>query len=235
MGACLLGFAAGALSLLSPCVLPLLPVVLAGALARHRLGPVALACGLAISATGFGLAFAALGVALDRDAVRLLAAAMLVAFGTVLVSARMDFALARATAPIAGRAAALLSRFAPWGLAGHVAIGALLGVLWTPCGGPALGATISLAAQRESLPAAAAVMAAYSAGAALPLLVLAYGSRRLFDQPQKLAAIARVGKPIMGAALVVLGMLTILGADRALETALVARMPTWLVDLATRF
>jgi hypothetical protein len=78
-------------------------------------------------------------------------------------------------------------------------------------------------------------MAAYSAGAALPLLVLAYGSRRLFDQPQKLAAIARVGKPIMGAALVVLGMLTILGADRALETALVARMPTWLVDLATRF
>ena len=108
-------------------------------------------------------------------------------------------------------------------------------MLWTPCGGPTLGSSISLAAQRESLPAAAAVMAAYSAGAAVPLLVLAYGSRRVLDQPRRLAAVSRVGKRVMGAALVVLGMLTLIGADKALEAALVERMPPWLVDLTTRF
>ena len=104
MGACLLSFVAGALSLLSPCVLPLLPVALAGALDRHRLGPVALAGGLAISATGFGLAFAALGFALDREVVRLAAAGLLVVFGAVLLSARLDLAFARAMAPVAERA-----------------------------------------------------------------------------------------------------------------------------------
>jgi cytochrome c biogenesis protein CcdA len=222
-------------SLLSPCVLPLLPVALAGALDRHRLGPVALAGGLAISATGFGLAFAALGLALDRDVVRLVAAGLLVVFGAVLLSARLDLAFARATAPIAGRAASLLSRFGRQGLAGQIAVGALLGVLWTPCGGPTLGSSVGLAAQRESLPAAAAVMAAYSAGAAAPLLVLAYGSRRVLDRPRRLATVARVARPAIGFTLVALGLLTLVGADKALEAVLVEHMPPWLVDLTTRF
>ncbi len=235
MGACLLSFVAGALSLLSPCVLPLLPVALAGALDRHRLGPVALAGGLAVSATGFGLAFAALGFALDRDMVRLVAAGLLVVFGAILLSARMDRAFAHAMAPFAERAVSLLSRFGRRGLAGQLVIGALLGVLWTPCGGPTLGSSISLAAQRESLPAAAAVMAAYSVGAAVPLLALAYGSRRALDQPHRLAAVSRVGKPVIGVALVVIGVLTLIGADKTLEAMLVDRMPPWLVDLTTRF
>ena len=216
-------------------MLPLLPVALAGALGAHRLGPLALAGGLAISATGFGLAFAALGFALDREVVRLVAAGLLVVFGAVLLSARMDLAFARATAPIAERATSLLSRFGRRGLAGQLLIGALLGVLWTPCGGPTLGSSISLAARRESLLAAAAVMAAYSVGAAAPLLVFAYGSRRALEEPRRLAAISRVGKPVIGFALMVIGVLTLVGADKTLEAALVERMPPWLVDLTTRF
>jgi cytochrome c biogenesis protein CcdA len=235
VGACLLGFVAGSLSLLSPCVLPLLPVVLAGAVDRHPLGPVALASGLAVSSTAFGLAFAALGFALDREVARLAAAGLLVAFGAVLLSARLDVAFARATGPTASRVAPLLDRFRPRSLIGQAAIGALLGVLWTPCGGPTLGSSIALAAQRESLPAAAAVMAAYSAGAALPLLVLSYGSRRVVGGSGRLVAIARVGKPVTGALLVMLGLLTVLGADKALEAALVERMPAWLGDLVTRY
>ncbi len=235
MGACLLSFVAGVLSLLSPCVLPLLPVALAGALDRHRLGPLALAGGLAISSTGFGLAFAALGFALDREVVRLVAAGLLVVFGAVLLSARMDLAFARATAPIAERTTSLLSRLGRRGLAGQLLIGALLGALWTPCGGPTLGSSISLAAQRESLLAAAAVMTAYSVGAAAPLLALAYSSRHALDAPRRLAAVSRVGKPVIGFTLMVIGALTLMGADKTLEGVLVEWMPPWLVDLTTRF
>jgi len=235
VGACLLGFAAGALSALSPCVLPLLPVALAGGVERHRLGPLVLAAGLAVSATVVGFAVALLGFTLDRDLVRVVAGALLVVFGVILLTARLDVAVARATAPIAAGAAALLARLGPRGLAGQFVVGALLGALWTPCGGPTLGAAIGLAAQRRSLGAAAAVMAAYSLGAMVPVLLLAYGSRRLVARPDRLALVTRVGKPAVGLALVVLGLLSVTGSDKALETRLLDAMPAWLVDLTTRF
>jgi cytochrome c biogenesis protein CcdA len=235
VGACVLGFAAGALSAFSPCVLPLLPLVLAGAVERHRLGPLVLAAGLAASATVVGFAVALLGFALDRDLVRVLAGGLLVLVGLVLLIARLDVAVARAAAPIAAGAAALLARLGPGGLAGQFVVGALLGALWTPCGGPTLGAAIGLAAQRRSLGAAAAVMAAYSLGAVVPVLLLAYGSRRLAARPDRLVLVARLGKPAVGVALVLLGMLSVTGGDKVLETRVLDAMPAWLVDLTTRF
>ena len=235
MGACVLGFAAGALSAFSPCVLPLLPLVLAGAVERHRLGPLVLAAGLAASATVVGFAVALLGFGLDRDLVRVLAGGLLVLVGLVLLIARLDVAVARAAAPIAAGAAALLARLGPGGLAGQFVVGALLGALWTPCGGPTLGAAIGLAAQRRSLGAAAAVMAAYSLGAVVPVLLLAYGSRRLAARPDRLALVARLGKPAVGVALVLLGMLSVTGGDKVLETRVLDAMPAWLIDLTTRF
>jgi cytochrome c-type biogenesis protein len=234
MGACLLGFAAGALGTLSPCVLPLLPLVVAGAVERHRFGPVVLAAGLAVSATAVGFAVALLGFTLDRDLLRLVAGALLVAVGAMLLITRLDLAFVRVTTPIAGRAAALLNRLGPRGLPGQLLVGALLGALWTPCGGPTLGGAIGLAAQRRSLGAAAAVMAAYSVGAVMPVLLLAYGSRRLVARPDRLAGITRLGKPAVGALLVLLGMLSITGGDKILESRLLDVMPTWLVDLTTR-
>ena len=234
MGACLLGFAAGALGTLSPCVLPLLPLVVAGAVERHRLGPLVLAAGLAASATTIGFAVALLGFTLDRDVVRVAAGALLLVVGAVLLIARLDVALARVTTPIASGAAALLSRLGPRGLAGQAVVGALLGALWTPCGGPTLGGAIGLAAQRRSLGAAAAVMAAYSVGAVVPVLLLAYGSRRLVARPDRLARVMRVGKPAVGALLMLVGVLSVTGADKALETRLLDVMPAWLVELTTR-
>jgi cytochrome c biogenesis protein CcdA len=233
--ACILSFAAGALSLLSPCVLPLLPVVLAGALARHRLGPVALVAGLAASATAFGFLFAVLGTAIDRDVMRLVAAALLIVFAVIMLSARLGEAFALATTAISKGAAALLERFTPRGPGGQIAVGALLGVLWTPCSGPTLGSAVTLAAQRESLAASMAVMAAYSAGATLPLLALAYGGRRALDSSNRLAALERVGRLLIGSALLVMGLLTLTGTDKAVETQLVERLPEWLIDLTTRF
>jgi cytochrome c biogenesis protein CcdA len=234
MAACLLGFAAGALGTLSPCVLPLLPLVIAGAVERHRLGPLVLATGLAVSATVVGFAVALLGFTLDRDLVRVVAGTLLVVVGAVLLIARLDVALARATTPIATRAATLLARVGPRGLAGQLVVGVLLGALWTPCGGPTLGGAIGLAAQRRSLGAAAAVMAAYSLGAVVPVLLLAYGSRRFVARGERLARLSRLGKPAVGALLVLFGVLSVTGGDKALETRLLDLMPAWLVELTTR-
>ena len=215
-------------------MLPLLPLVIAGAVERHRLGPLVLAAGLALSATALGFAVALLGFTLDRDLVRIVAGALLVLVGAVLLIARLDVALTRMTSPVVTRAAEMLARFTPQRLAGQFVVGALLGALWTPCGGPTLGGAIGLAAQRRSLGAAAAVMAAYSVGAVLPVLLLAYGSRRLVGRPDRLVRVARVGKPAVGALLVLFGVLSVTGVDKALETRLLDLMPAWLVDLTTR-
>src|SRR5207249_6488954 len=128
-----LGFAAGALGTLSPCVLPLLPLVVAGAVERHRLGPLVLAAGLAASATTIGFAVALLGFALDRDVVRVAAGALLLVVGAVLLIARLDVALARATTPLAARAAAPLARRASRALAGAAWVGALVAARWHTC------------------------------------------------------------------------------------------------------
>src|SRR5204863_10068207 len=121
------------------------------------------------------------------------------------------------------------------GLAVPLVVGAVLGAVWTPSGGPTVGAAIGLAAQRRSLGAAAAVMAGYSLGGVAAVLLLAYGSRRLAARPDRLALVTRLGKPAIGVALVVLGMLSVTGGDKVLEARVLDAMPAWLVDLTTRF
>ena len=78
----LLGYVAGVLSTLSPCVLPLVPILIASVVAEHRRGPLALAAGLTSSFVVFGLFFATIGISIGMDQVlpRKIAAAMLIVF-----------------------------------------------------------------------------------------------------------------------------------------------------------
>jgi cytochrome c-type biogenesis protein len=231
--ACALSFAAGALTVFSPCVLPLALIAVASALRVHRLGPVALAAGLAVSSGTLGLLFAMLGFALDRDLVRAVAAALLVALGLVLLSARLQAGFGRVALPLANRAAARLSgvRMTTW--QAQFLVGGLLGAIWSPCAGPTLAAAITLAAQRTNLVGASAVIAAFSLGAVLPLLALAYVSRQTLGR--RADAVARIARPLTGVALVVVGILTLSGGDRLVEARLLDHMPGWLLDLTTRF
>ena len=233
MTACLLSFTAGALTVLSPCVLPLALVAASTALQRHRFGPVALAAGLAMSSAALGLTFALAGFAIDRDLVRAVAAALLVVLGVVLLSTRLEAGFVRVSHPLAARAAGALRRVTPASWPGYVLVGVLLGAIWSPCAGPTLAAAITLAAQRTSLPGATAVIAAFSVGAAVPLVLLAYVSQEAFGG--RLATVVRYAKPVTGVAFILVGVLTLSGGDRVIETRLVDLMPGWLMDLTTRF
>ncbi len=236
MGAVVLSFGAGMLSVLSPCVLPLLPIVIASALQSHRLGPLVLAAGLVLSSAATGLVFASLGFTLgvDRDVARAIAAGLMAVAGVTLLAPGLGAAFAAVSAPLASGAESLARRLPP-GLAGQLLLGVLLGAVWTPCTGPTLAAAVSLAAQSESLPRAGAVMLVFGVGAAVPVLALAYGSRRaLAGRRAWLGSIASAGKPIMGALLLLVGALAMTGTDKVIEAWMVDRMPDWLVDLTTR-
>src|SRR5258708_36778343 len=92
-----LGLIAGSASVLSPCVLPLLPILATSALAKHRFGVIALAGGLAISFAGVGIFLATLGASaeLDPEVLRRGAASLMVFFGFVMLSGTLQRAFSR--------------------------------------------------------------------------------------------------------------------------------------------
>jgi cytochrome c-type biogenesis protein len=233
-----LGFFAGMLSTLSPCVLPLLPLVLGPALATNRLGLPALTAGLVISFVAIGLFVAMIGfsIGLDGDIFRAISAVLLAGLGVVLLSdvLQQRFAIAAGGASNAGNR--LLARISPNGASGQFLLGLLLGAVWSPCTGPTLGAASVLAAQRHDLGGVIAVMVAFGLGTAAPLLLLGLLSREaLIRWRGRLLYTGRAGKAALGGAALVVSILILSGLDHSAETALVAASPTWLTDLTTRY
>lgn len=238
MGALVLALLAGILSVLSPCVLPLLPIVLGAALGEHRYGPVALAAGVALSFVVIGLFIATIGFAigLDQDIFRNIAAALLIGIGAVLLLPRLQAQIAVTAGPFGNWAQAQAGGISTRGLGGQFLLGLLLGTVWSPCVGPTLGAASVLAAQGRDLGTVAATMFAFGVGAAAPLLVFGTLSREaLMRWRTRLLATGKGGKFALAAVLLVTGVLIISGLDKKLETVLVDASPAWLTTLTTRF
>jgi cytochrome c biogenesis protein CcdA len=234
----LLGYLAGALSTLSPCVLPLLPILIATAVVRHRFGPLALAAGLTLSFTFVGLFIATLGITLGLDPAMLRkgAALALIAFGLVLVVPALQTRFATATAGVAASGDGLLARVTGAGWSGQFAVGLVLGVVWSPCVGPTLGAASTLAAQGRDLGQIALLMLIFGLGAATPLVVIGILSREALTRVRgHLLALGEHGRRWLGAALLVVGVAILSGGDKRAEGWIVEHSPDWLTELTTRF
>lgn len=233
-----LAFLAGVLSILNPCVLPILPVILGGAASEHRLGPLALAGGLTLSFTLIGLFVATVGFAigLDAEVFRAVAAVVMIVIGAVLVLPALQVRLAVAAGPAVNRVEQHLAAAPTSGLGGQFLLGLILGAIWIPCVGPTLGAASVLAARGEDLGAVALTMLAFGLGAALPLALLGTVSRQaLIGWRGRLARAGKGLRAALGAALIVVGALILSGVDKQIEAALVEAAPEWLVELTTRF
>jgi len=238
IGALGLAFLAGILSVLSPCVLPLIPIVLGTAASEHRLGPLALAAGLALSFTIIGLFVATVGFAigLDTDVFRLVSAVLLIGLGLVLLVPRLQEQFAVAAGPVSQWAGGYLDNFAATGLAGQFGLGVLLGAVWSPCVGPTLGAASLLAAKGENLGQVALTMLVFGIGAALPLMLLGFVSREALQRWKgRMMEAGRGGKTLLGVLLLAIGLLIATGLDKRLEAALVDASPEWLTNLTTRY
>jgi cytochrome c-type biogenesis protein len=237
-GSIFLALLAGVLSTLSPCVLPLLPIVLGAAVSEHKLGPMALAGGLSLSFVAVGLFVATIGfsIGLDADVFRVVGATLLIGIGLVLFLPPLQAKVTVAAGPISGWVERRFGGIETAGLRGQFAVGLLLGIVWSPCVGPTLGAASLLAAKTRSLGEVSLVMGAFGIGAALPLLLFGLGSREaLMRWRGSLLGAGRRGKAILGAFLVAVGALVTTGLDKRLETILVDASPAWLIDLTTRF
>ena len=238
VGDILIAFVAGGLTVLNPCVLPILPIIFATAVSKHRYGPLALAAGLTVSFVAIVLFVNAVGfwVGLDADKFRIVGAVILILASAVLLVPPLQVQLAAAAGPVANWTQRRFGGLEGAGWQGQFGIGLVLGLVWSPCTGPTLGAAIGLASQGESLASVAVVLIAFGIGTAIPLLALGLLSRAaLMRWRDKLMSFSRVGRYVLGGALLVVGLLIVTGLDRQIETFWLENGPNWLNDLTVRY
>jgi cytochrome c-type biogenesis protein len=174
-----LALLAGILTVLSPCILPVLPIIMGRSLQSHRYAPLILVIGLI---SGFALTGSLLGIASSwvtgiANTLRGVAIGM----GLLALFPQWGYRLARFLPP---------PKESP-GLVGEFWLGTQLGILWTPCAGPVLGSILILAAVKHQVAGAFWLLLFYGIGASLPMLAIAYGGRyvsfrRLHPHSQKL-------------------------------------------------
>lgn len=235
-GSYALALLAGLLSILSPCVLPLLPIVLGQSLVAHRLGAVALAAGLALSFVAVGMIVSTLGagIGFDRETIRVLAAMLMILFGTLMLSGFLQERLAFAGLRLESAADQLIHWTHPSGLRGQFMIGALLGAVWSPCVGPTLGAAIALAGVRATFAQASLVMLLFAVGMTIPLVAIGALSRQALRRWRgPIETADHVAKIAFGTLMILIGVAILLSADRNLEALLLRLSPSWLTRLTT--
>jgi cytochrome c biogenesis protein CcdA len=228
-----LALIAGVLSVLSPCVWPLVPIVMGSAANAGRTGPLALAAGLSVSfaLAGTVLSFALLSLGLDPELFRFVAAALLVVVALPLLVPRaglwLNMALSRFTAGFDnGGGATVSSGPAQFG------VGMLLGLVWLPCVGPTLGAAIALASLGQKMLHSFVVMLAFGIGTAGALLAAGLLSAKLLQRLRpRLLNSAGSGKRWLGITLLLLGLLVLTGIDKQMEAWAVDWLPDWATSL----
>ena len=219
-------FVAGAATALSPCVLPVLPVVLSAGLSGGRRRPLGIVTGLTLS---FAFATVALVYVIDAlglpdDLLRNIAIAVLLGFGVALL-----------LPSVAARVEAWISRVVPkarnasteGGFGSGLLVGASLGFVYAPCAGPILAGVITVSASQEFTTGRLAVALAYAVGSAVVLYVLMLGGRRLTSRLSRHAGRLQMG---MGAVMVVVGVLMFADYDTRFQTAIANDLPAFLVN-----
>jgi cytochrome c-type biogenesis protein len=233
-----LSLLAGILSTLSPCVLPLIPIILGGVTSQHRSGPLLIAAGLASAFTLIGVLIGLLGnsLGINQEIFRWMGAWLMIVFGILLLSTTLQARLSAGLGGVSELGNRLLDRCASNTLTGQFYLGLLLGLVWTPCVRPVMGATLTLASQGGHIPQVALSMLLFGLGAGIPLIILGYISKATLNRIRGgLMASGQWGKRFLGFILIIIGFGIFSGSDKLLEVQLLNFAPNWITSLTTRF
>lgn len=234
----LLAYAAGLLTLINPCVLPVLPIVLVSALNASKAGPIALAAGMSLSFVVFGVLVTAFGagIGLTQDVLAQIGAVLMILFGIVMLVPNFARRFELATAGVASGADTRMAAIEGSSIKGQFLGGLLLGTVWSPCIGPTLGGAIALASQGENLGYVTLIMSAFALGVSTLILALGLGARETIrTRANALRGLADRSKPIIGATFVAVGLMLFFKVHHLLEAWFLTIMPIWLQDLSVAF
>ncbi|HEY9844973.1 MAG TPA: cytochrome c biogenesis CcdA family protein [Candidatus Caenarcaniphilales bacterium] len=217
-----LALLAGVLAVLSPCVLPVIPLIIGRSFQSHHYGPIALVVGLIV---GFAAIGSLLGVTASwftglASALRTLAITLLLVAGILAIFPKLSYRLFRYL-----RLDRWLQAPPRVGLAGEFWLGTQLGLLWTPCAGPVLSSILVLAAVEHDAAGAFLLLTSYGVGSGLPLLAIAYGgqylSKHLLGWRSHSVLLQKVGGVLVAATAIAI----LLGWDVQIQRWLVPGFP----------
>ena len=252
----LVAFVAGLVTAVSPCVLPILPIVLATGADGDRRRPYLVIAGLIASFSFFTLASVQLiqALHLPDSSLRDAAIVVIALFGLTLLVPALNVRFERLAARLPGLGARLANAGRPGGsmstaglapaggrpdapptrgsVVAGLATGVGLGLVWTPCAGPILGAITSLAVTALGSLATLGLVIAYALGAGLPLLAIALGGRAALARLRLRNASAWASRAFGILVLVTAGLMAV-GADTAISADLTSAMPDWTGTLQT--
>ncbi|KAA0969634.1 cytochrome c biogenesis protein CcdA [Aureimonas fodinaquatilis] len=223
----LFAFVAGVVTILSPCVLPLLPVILASSALSGRLRPLGLIVGFALFFTSITLLLSLLvrQFAIPPDIHRTAAAIIFVLLGILLAVPALKIRFEAALSGHAGRFAS--AGPATSGFWGGLVTGAGLGLAWTPCVGPIMASVITLALNQQSTLASASTALAFSFGSALTMGLFVLFGKQLYGRVGFLKRNSARIQQILGIAILLVGLAIWFGVDRTIQIALFKAFPGW--------
>jgi cytochrome c-type biogenesis protein len=224
MSISLLGLAllAGLATILSPCILPILPILVGRALQSHRHGPLALVLGLALSfaLTGSLLGFSAQFLVPLSSFLRQGAIVLIFLLGVSAAFPKLGYwafsRFSKVNVPSAST---------QQGLWGEFLIGAQLGLIWVPCAGPILGSIITLVAVKQAVLPGFVALLAYALGAGIPMLAIAYGSKGLSQKLRWLYPHMENIQRASGVLIAASAVAILLGWDNQLQVLLAPLFP----------
>lgn len=229
----LFAFLAGIVTILSPCILPILPVVLSGSVGEGKRRPLGVVTGFVASFTFFTLFLTTLvrATGLSADLFRTIAVVVVFGFGLTLLVPKAQALIEQLFSRLAG--------FVPQqkgktGFVGGVAVGVSLGLVWTPCVGPILASIISLALTGTVTSDAVLITVSYAAGTAVPMLVIMSTGRRLFEKAPWLMSRSRLIQRGFGAVMILLALAIFFQVDRKFQVWVLTVFPNYGANL-TKF
>lgn len=233
-------FIAGLLTTMSPCVLPILPFLMGSALRKNKKAPLYMIIGLAISFVVVGFTISRFGtiLGLDGDQIRQGSAIILIITSFFFLSKKVQLVISEKLTQFAnlGNSASHKWKLDESSNLDSTILGGLLGVIWSPCAGPTLGVAVSLASQEGAAVEALKIMIVYALGAVIPMLLIAYGLRSVFQKFQsKLIGFAENSKFVFGLILLSAGLFIFFGIDKSIEAFLLNYLPQSWVDLITKY
>lgn len=232
-------FIAGLLTLINPCVLPVLPIVLASAMQSGKHGPLAIATGMSLSFVILGMIVATVGhsIGLTEQVLAQSGAVMMIIFGLILVIPKLNQGFASATAGFSSSADNQMNTLTQQSnYKSQFLGGMLLGAVWSPCVGPTLGGAISLASQGENLFWVFLIMLFFAGGVSAVIILLGYGTGEAIRKRQhKMRGLAAKAKPIMGITFILVGVMIFFKFHHIIEAWLLDVLPLWLQDLSVKF
>ncbi len=219
----ILAFIAGVVSITSPCVFPLIPIVMAGS-TGSKLRPLLIVLGMSISFTAMGILTSTVGeVAKLSSELRTFGIVLIVIMGLFLASDRLNnyFVMYASMA---------LSRFNTMqpkreGNLGALILGLSLGVVWIPCVGPVLGAVLTAVALKGEVLLGGIALFLYSLGIGLPMLFVAYLGKFASARFSGMGKYNKMVKKAAGIIIVLAGIALLLGLDRKLQALLSPYLP----------